>query len=758
MIRFRYIICFFLVLVNVELSTAQQDTEFWFAAPDAFIHHNELPVRLYLSALDQDANITISLPANPGFTPITDNIQAGLSRSFFLDNFINQIECKPANQVVNTGILITSDVPISAFYELYIEWNPDIFVLKGNNALGLEFYVPGQNVWENWTANGEFANSSFDIVATEDNTELTITPSVNIVGRVADVPFTITLNRGQCYSGAAVDIAAANHVGGSHIVASKPIAVTLKDDSMVNGGGQECKDMGGDQLIPIDLIGQEYIVVKGQLDPEDRIFVTPIEDNTQIFRDGSTAPIAFVNAGEILALTLDEESTYITGDKAFYLLHATGNGCELGMAVLPPLECTGSNLVRFTRSIDQTYRMILITEAGNEDFFELNGTPLLNFNQFDFVPGTDSQWVAANYNLGAFVASGAPLEVRNDVGLFHLGIMNGSSGSRYGYFSEYVSFALEDQVQDACPGSPIMLTLDTSYNYEWYLNDSLVHTGDTLITALDDTTIYEIVSIINSSCSASASITVNTYPQSDPNISGESVICGDASITLSAEAGFSSYSWSNGESNPTIEVDSAGTYSVTIVDANGCTSVDTFVVMAVDPSYVLSLPDTIFGVSGETIDINPNINFNPTDVQWDPSDNLSCDSCINTSINLSADQTLTVTVISPEGCLFEAETFIEVFQDVQIPNAFSPNNDQVNDVFTILGESSVFTVEQFLIYNRWGDLVFENRNFPTNTANHGWDGTIGGKPQPSEVYMYYAVIKTNGGAEIIKYGDVLLLR
>ena len=68
--------------------------------------------------------------------------------------------------------------------------------LKGRNGLGLEFYTPFQNTLNNYDYNGSqdfTAYSSIDIVATEDSTEIIITPSIDVLGKLAGIPDTILL-------------------------------------------------------------------------------------------------------------------------------------------------------------------------------------------------------------------------------------------------------------------------------------------------------------------------------------------------------------------------------------------------------------------------------------------------------------------------------------------------------------------------------------------------------------------------------------
>jgi gliding motility-associated-like protein len=86
-----------------------------------------------------------------------------------------------------------------------------------------------------------------------------------------------------------------------------------------------------------------------------------------------------------------------------------------------------------------------------------------------------------------------------------------------------------------------------------------------------------------------------------------------------------------------------------------------------------------------------------------------------------------------------------------IPNAFSPNGDGVNERIYVRG----FGVAKMTwkIYNRWGVLVYLGTNL-----NEGWDGKYNGKIQPQEVYNYTLEIEFSDKAKAFKKGDITLLR
>jgi hypothetical protein len=63
-----------------------------------------------------------------------------------------------------------------------------------------------------------------------------------------------------------------------------------------------------------------------------------------------------------------------------------------------------------------------------------------------------------------------------------------------------------------------------------------------------------------------------------------------------------------------------------------------------------------------------------------------------------------------------------------------------------------------MIYDRWGQLVFSNFNFPANDPKLGWNGTIRGKQVTPGVYMYFVILEFEDGETKQIYGDVLVLR
>jgi gliding motility-associated-like protein len=92
-----------------------------------------------------------------------------------------------------------------------------------------------------------------------------------------------------------------------------------------------------------------------------------------------------------------------------------------------------------------------------------------------------------------------------------------------------------------------------------------------------------------------------------------------------------------------------------------------------------------------------------------------------------------------------------------IPNTFSPNNDGQNDVFYVRGRG-IERIQSIRIFNRWGQPVFEKRDFMANDKSAGWDGTLKGKPADQDVYVYVIEVICENATIIPFRGNVALIR
>ena len=96
---------------------------------------------------------------------------------------------------------------------------------------------------------------------------------------------------------------------------------------------------------------------------------------------------------------------------------------------------------------------------------------------------------------------------------------------------------------------------------------------------------------------------------------------------------------------------------------------------------------------------------------------------------------------------------------VFIPTAFSPNEDGVNDDLQVFPSENVSKFHQFVIFNRWGDIVFSASEFTSLEATkYSWDGRFNGKLVAPDVFVYYIEYETTGGNILSTQGDVTVIR
>jgi gliding motility-associated-like protein len=101
---------------------------------------------------------------------------------------------------------------------------------------------------------------------------------------------------------------------------------------------------------------------------------------------------------------------------------------------------------------------------------------------------------------------------------------------------------------------------------------------------------------------------------------------------------------------------------------------------------------------------------------------------------------------------------VDQTESVYVPNAFTPNGDGINDVFTVYGSVDVRKVNRLMVFDRWGELLYEATDFPANDLTNGWDGTFKTKKMNAGVYVYYTEVELLNGEKVIRKGDLTLLR
>lgn len=237
----------------------------------------------------------------------------------------------------------------------------------------------------------------------------------------------------------------------------------------------------------------------------------------------------------------------------------------------------------------------------------------------------------------------------------------------------------------------------------------------------------------------------------------------EGSIAVSASGGTPLYEYSIGGS--AFQLDSlfenlpAGEYTITVMDALGCTDVIQAEVTQPIELIVDAGPNQFIDL-GFSTQINAVANYDPVTFAWSPADSLSCTDCPNPGVNAVNTTTYRVTVVNEAGCIGFDDITIYIVKNrpVYIPNAISPNGDGINDGFTLFTGPAVRGIQSLKVFNRWGGLVYIGKDFPPNEPSLGWDGTFKGQPVNSGVFVYLAEVEFIDG-EVVEYkGDVTVVR
>jgi gliding motility-associated-like protein len=134
---------------------------------------------------------------------------------------------------------------------------------------------------------------------------------------------------------------------------------------------------------------------------------------------------------------------------------------------------------------------------------------------------------------------------------------------------------------------------------------------------------------------------------------------------------------------------------------------------------------------------------------------LSCTNCATPAIKVVENATYVFKVTDIKGCFSSTNPYqIEICPDhtVDVPSAFTPDGDGVNDVIYVDGWG-IETLTSYRIFNRWGEVIFES-----NDIKIGWNGNYKLSPQPSDSYVYQVDGVFYGGEKFTKTGTITLIR
>ncbi|MBK8429342.1 MAG: hypothetical protein IPL27_26825 [Lewinellaceae bacterium] len=313
-----------------------------------------------------------------------------------------------------------------------------------------------------------------------------------------------------------------------------------------------------------------------------------------------------------------------------------------------------------------------------------------------------------------------------------------------------------------------------SFTYAWTTAGGNILSGDDSLSPVVDAPGAYTLLVTNmlNGCTSTETVTV----ANDPNIptsldlTVRNIRCfGDKNgvIAISGvNGGTEPFFFSlNGETESTVDQYSnlaAGEYSITLEDANGCV-LDTVISINEPAELLAELGPDMDVHLGDSVTINAQImNETPiADVKWNFSPNRDSADCCSFSYRPLQTYRHEVTVRDSNGCVARDVVMVTVRKERQvfIPNIIDLTSDNpLNALLMIHGGTDVVKVHKWLIFDRWGNSVYEARNFLPNDPAYTWNGTVrGDKGQPA-VFVWMAEIEFLDGQTELFEGDVTIVR
>lgn len=275
-----------------------------------------------------------------------------------------------------------------------------------------------------------------------------------------------------------------------------------------------------------------------------------------------------------------------------------------------------------------------------------------------------------------------------------------------------------------------------------------------------------------SNCTNTYRDTVYVYRTPEPRIESADTICINTMTPINGLLAVPDtltswqFNFGNGQTstqpNNFITYNTTGDYTIQLIASNklGCSDTTTRRIYVSPLPTVSPVQDPLTIVVETGINLNMNYTGNIVSYNWSPATSLSCTNCPTPFASPQFTTRYTVKVEDSYGCRNSGSiTVVVVCNDKNffIPNTFSPNGDGKNEVFYPRG-TGVFRIKSMTVFNRWGEIVFDRKDFAVNDPSQGWNGTFKGQKASADVYVYMIEILCDNNAVVPVKGNVTLLR
>ncbi len=211
----------------------------------------------------------------------------------------------------------------------------------------------------------------------------------------------------------------------------------------------------------------------------------------------------------------------------------------------------------------------------------------------------------------------------------------------------------------------------------------------------------------------------------------------------------------------------AGQYAMQVRDKKGCTA-EVQVLLSQPPPLLVSLGLDTTILLNDSLLLSAEVSnaFGMVTYEWRSAwhDSIVCvdtAECSEVWVKPLFQNTYFVTATDENGCRGQAQIRVSVEKPrgVYVPTGFSPNRDGNNDLLSVYGKSTqIKRVISFQVFDRWGELLFQDADFQVNDSNRGWDGLFRGQPCDPGTYVWQAEVEYWDGYREVAAGGTVLVR
>ncbi len=761
-IKFIVISLLFLLFVSDDLKgQSNEGTEFWFT----FLEHR-----------DRANKRVCMISSKYDITGIIEMSSIGWRQSFTVAANTVQIISIPAeaemlsSEVIDeTAVQVTTSGPSSVYIHQYNQMRSDASLVLPVTAIGKDYYIMSYNPY---TTNGEVYPSEYAIVSIEDNTEISLMSSATTRrGMTRGSSKNIILNRGQTYQvhGATIN----DDLTGTYIKSNKAVSVFGGNRWVQVPNGCGNRDNLLEQMPPVDSWGREFVMVPSKNTTSDIFRIISAVDNTliELYDKGQNLNQRFsLNRGNWKELRLDNKARYVKASHAVLVAQfLVGGDCngnnrqgDPSMVILNSLEQYRDTVTIYNSPFEIITENFLNVTMKTQDTatFQLDNRPLGFYNTSFQSIGPNDDFAYAQIE----VQDGPHTLIGGGCGVIAIAYGYGFAESyAYGGGANFTKINNLPLPEGACLNDTVFFDSGLPkdrYSVVWDFGNGQSSTEHKDTQIYNQLGMYSLKLKFTNLClniTDSIEKPFNVILRKDLVAFGDTSVCAGSTVFLHAsDKPGSKFIWKGPDNFISTDKDpflqnirfvQSGIYEVVGIQ-NGCASYPQQVKIAVVENPVPDLGrDTFLCLEKGHLILNSAPYLNPI---WQ-------DGSRNFQYEVTKEGLYSLSIENETGCLGFDSIYIDDICPVSlyVPNAFSPNGDNINDFFK--AEIRHYTSFHLEIYDRWGELIYS-----TDDPEAGWNGRFQDQPMLPGVYVY--AIKYSGFDDQLtfhnktKAGDFTLIR